>query len=301
PGDVGAFMAGGNIDGGPGSYLIRLDPSSNGVSATQIDFDFAAASGDGELSAMEASPLDYNRWYAATTNGRFFSSNEAGYTWEQTLNFIPEGHYLYGQTIYASTQSVDKVYLGGSGYSNPPVYVSTDGGQNFSEMSEGLPSTLVFEIAGTPDEAYLFAATEAGPYVFVSEEERWYYLGGECAPAQTYWSVEYLPESNTARFGTYGRGIWDFELAPAVAQSDQPISTEGLNIAPNPATDQFTANLPEGIWEVQLVNNNGQTVLNQAKASGSVEWVVSNLPGGTYYFIAKSTEGDIRRQPVLIQ
>ena len=30
--------------------------------------------------------------------------------------------------------------------------------------------------------------------------------------AQTYWSVEYIPELRTARFGTYGRGIWDFIL-----------------------------------------------------------------------------------------
>ena len=29
---------------------------------------------------------------------------------------------------------------------------------------------------------------------------------------QTYWSVDYIPEINTARFGTYGRGIWDFVI-----------------------------------------------------------------------------------------
>ena len=32
------------------------------------------------------------------------------------------------------------------------------------------------------------------------------------APDQTYWSVDFIPEINTARFGTYGRGIWDFVL-----------------------------------------------------------------------------------------
>ena len=33
---------------------------------------------------------------------------------------------------------------------------------------------------------------------------------GFSAPDQTYWSLEYVSEINTARFGTYGRGIWDF-------------------------------------------------------------------------------------------
>ena len=77
-------------------------------------------------------------------------------------------------------------------------------------MNEGLPNTLVFELASTPDDAYFFAATEVGPYVYIAEEGVWEDLAGISAPDQTYWSVEYIPELNTARFGTYGRGIWDF-------------------------------------------------------------------------------------------
>ena len=37
-------------------------------------------------------------------------------------------------------------------------------------------------------------------------------LSGISAPDQTYWTVDFIPEINTARFGTYGRGIWDFIL-----------------------------------------------------------------------------------------
>ena len=58
----------------------------------------------------------------------------------------------------------------------------------------------------------LFAATEIGPYVYSKNDNEWYFLSGVSAPDQTYWSVDYIPEINTARFGTYGRGIWDFVL-----------------------------------------------------------------------------------------
>jgi hypothetical protein len=102
------------------------------------------------------------------------------------------------------------VIIGGSGYSNPPVYISHDHGSTFDPLNEGLPNTLVFELVGTPDDTYLFAATEVGPYVYIVEDETWIDLAGISAPDQTYWSVEYIPELNTARFGTYGRGIWDF-------------------------------------------------------------------------------------------
>jgi len=56
----------------------------------------------------------------------------------------------------------------------------------------------------------LFAATELGPYAYVDGEDEWINIMGLTAPDQTYWSLEYVPEINTARFGTYGRGIWDF-------------------------------------------------------------------------------------------
>ena len=122
----------------------------------------------------------------------------------------PDAHYFYGSTIWASQSTPGKVIIGGSGYSNPSVYISYNHGENFEALDEGLPNTLVYELYGTPDDAYFFAATEVGPYVYIAEDGEWTDLAGLSAPDQTYWSVEYIPELKTARFGTYGRGIWDF-------------------------------------------------------------------------------------------
>ena len=79
-------------------------------------------------------------------------------------------------------------------------------------MNNGLPNTLVFQLAGTSDDGLLFAATEVGPYGYSSNENEWFLLSGISAPDQTYWSIDYIPDINTARFGTYGRGIWDFVI-----------------------------------------------------------------------------------------
>ena len=42
------------------------------------------------------------------------------------------------------------------------------------------------------------------------------------APDQSYWTVEYIHGIYTARFGTYGRGIWDytFESNPVLMTGD---------------------------------------------------------------------------------
>ena len=299
PSDDDVYMAGGNIDGGPGSYLIRLDPQGNSIQAEQIDFNFSENSGGGQLSAIATAPSDYYRWYAATTNGRFFFSEDGGYEWEQNVNFIPEGHYLYGQTICVSPNDPLTVYLGGSGYSNPPVYKSTDGGENFIDISEGLPSTLVFALTSNEDESLLFAATEAGPYVYVSAHEQWYDLSGLCAPAQTYWSVEYLAEENTARFGTYGRGIWDFEithLSDTEVKAQEPIS-----LYPNPASDWLNVALPSGKWALNLYNSNGQVIKSWNELQGKQQLNLHGLATGVYFYEIINVNGKQQQGKLFIR
>lgn len=302
------YMAGGNINGGAGSHLIKLvSEVNNNITATQFDFDFKSNSAGGELSAIEYSPLNENRFYGATTNGRFFYSDDTGENWEQSLNFVNSGHYLYGQTIFASRTEENTVYLGGSGYSNAPVYRSTDGGVNFEEFSEGLPSTLVFEITANADETMLFAATEAGPYVYLFDDEKWYDMSGLCAPTQTYWSVEYLEIFNTVRFGTYGRGAWDFEIEDFVATKEEILATNQLVAYPNPTQGLVNLeiqNLEEKSLPLQVYNLAGQQVAQFSFTvfNGNLKEQIdlSDLPKGSY-ILKYENRGKVISEKIQIQ
>ena len=122
----------------------------------------------------------------------------------------PEEIWIIGTCILPSNTNANRIFLGGSGYSNPGVYKSDNGGATFSPMSNGLPNTLVYDLDANEDESLIFAGTELGPYVFITAENRWYPLIGQNAPMQIYNSVEYIASENMVRFGTYGRGAWDF-------------------------------------------------------------------------------------------
>jgi len=200
-----SYLAGG---GNGGNHIIRLEASGGHINYQQQDFNFA-----GTVSAMAISPIDEAYWYVLTTDGQFYTSQDYGGEWQLSSGFTgPGSHYFYGSAIHPSATELGRVYIAGSGYSNPPVYVSDDNGASFTPITNGLPNTLVFELAATEDESILLAATEVGPYAYVPEEDLWYDLAGLAAPDQTYWSVDYIPQIATARFGTYGRGIWDFTL-----------------------------------------------------------------------------------------
>ena len=178
------------------------------------DHDFQE--GDWEyLSAFEISPLNDQRAYAATSYGQLFYSEDRGVTWNKSDDLGPEGHYFYGTAMKASLFDPDLVWVAGSGYNATAVYISTDGGRSYEPWDDGLPETLVYAIEEAPDgSGRLFAATETSAYMRAPDADEWVDITGADAPVTTYWSLEALTVENTMRFGTYGRGIWDFQLDP---------------------------------------------------------------------------------------
>jgi hypothetical protein len=172
-----------------------------------------------------------------------------GQTWIQSTGFTGPGpHYFYGADILASSVNAEVVYIAGSGYSNPAVYKSVDFGSTFAPMDSGLPPTLVHQLAADTNDSFLFAATEAGAYVYVRQDSMWYDLAETAAPDQTYWSVEYIPIINTVRFASYGRGVWDFAMpmpdtavVNGMAENRQNMP---ITVFPNPATDEIIWNTP---------------------------------------------------------
>ncbi len=219
------------------SYLIHLELVDNKIKHEVLPFNFGK---DGSrLSAIAISPVNHHYFYALTNNGKFYYSTNKGYNWFENDSLKgPISHYFYGSSILASKLQFGKIYLAGSGYSNPGAYVSFDNGLNFTPIDSGLPKTLIYKIAISDDEKYIFAATEAGPYVFIVEQNKWFSLASINSPDQTFWSVEYIPNQRIARFVTYGRGIWDFKIEEVLSKSDELNDSNNnieLKLYPNPA------------------------------------------------------------------
>ena len=291
------FLAGGNKDGGAGSHLIKLTYKQGTIDATQFEFDFKANSGS-EISAMAISPFDSTIYYVATNNGKFYISPDAGASFFESSPKVPGSHYLYGACIYPSKLNPDVIYLSGSGYSNSGVLVSTDGGFSFNPLGEGLPKTFVFNVVANEDESLLFAATEAGPYVYSVAKQKWFDMSGIAAPTQTFWSVEYIPGHKVVRFGTYGRGIWDFridDLTTSVAQYNSDNSLL-MTIAPNPARNFLNITLPQDeTFDVEIFNMNGQVVLKPGKINLVKNINVQALLPGNYIIKASSKKRNISK------
>jgi PKD repeat protein len=225
-----AWLGGGSGNGCSEAYLYRLEFDGNGITASTDYFDFNNGSGNGAISAVAISESDPDYRYVLTTNQSCFYSTDGGSSWNAGAGGMPGNHYFYGNAILVSPQYPATLYVGGSGYSGPAVFKSTDNGQSFTPMGNGLPATMVYALDGTLDGSMLFAATEVGPYIYFAASNQWYALDGLAAPDQVYWDVEFVPELNAARFATYGRGIWDFVICDV--NSPEPLADFSYAVDP---------------------------------------------------------------------
>jgi len=303
------YLAGGYI-GTSGSHIIRLTEAGGFMIESELPFDFKASSG-GDISAMEYSRVDDSLWYVLTDNGRFYRSRDAGTTWTMTQPFAgpPGAHYFYGSDILTSAKDSATVFIAGSGYSNPAVYMSTDTGITFTALDSVLPQTLVHQLAIDSSEKYLFAASEAGAYMYSFTTGAWCDLAGTSAPDQTYWSVDYIPIINTVRFASYGRGIWDFVIAAPPDTTDtntvfvQPIAPLGFNIYPNPTNEivkiQFAIPMDRPVFTIY---NIAGAMVKRERAPNVlriVELDVADLNPGVYFIEIKSSSDSYSQKLII--
>ncbi len=174
------------------------------------------------LSAMAFSPSDPARAYATTSIGRMFVSDDGGHTWQKSDDRGPDSHYFYGSALVVDPDDPDVAWVGGSGYGEPAVYRTTNGGQSWQDWGQGLPDTLIYDLAVASDgSGRVFAAGQTAAYIRDVDGE-WEDLTGIDAPITTYWSVEPVPGETIMRFGTYGRGIWDYAYVARTPDPEYP-------------------------------------------------------------------------------
>jgi hypothetical protein len=215
----------------PGGELYRYSKSggNNWTPAQWSTQDFGIVNGE-FLTEMVFSPVNSLRTYAVSNTGRMWRSFNRGIDWFQAATTGPGGQYFYGAALLASGLDLDTVYVGGSGYSNPPVWRSTDGGNTYLPWSEGLPPTLVYCLAEAPDgSGTLYCGTETGAYERQAGAPAWTDITQDDAPVTTYWSAEAVPSANVIRFGTYGRGIWDFAVDDGCDYTPYGMALGGAN------------------------------------------------------------------------
>ncbi len=202
-----------------GNHLWRGVRSGNLWAYVQASArNFAAGAGN-YLTRMAFAPSDPSRAYAVNDAGFLYYSADGATSWNLSVHSAPPEHFFYGNALAVHPTNPMEAYVGGSGYSGVAIRKTTDGGVSWSAMDEGLPNTLVYDLAYSHDGTDVYAGTETGAFRLGCLSSKWQNILEARTPITAYWSVEAVPGTPIMRFGTYGRGIWDYkasELPPLV-------------------------------------------------------------------------------------
>jgi hypothetical protein len=310
-----ALIAPGSAGGG--SNIYELTAEQGGITPVKTDFQFDIVTDNNDVTTLAISPINPDKIYAGTRLGKFYYSTDGGNTWNETLQFEGPGiHYLYGAKILPSKHDENLVYLAGSGYSNPGVFKSSDGGKTFEPMNKNLPKTMIYDIDISNDGRVIFAATALGPYVWTRDGDHWISCASPATPQQTYWSVQYLENAGIARFGTYGRGIWDLQITNfdfSANSVNEPGEFDfGLNVYPNPSSDLLNIEIDNknaGYCSIAIFDMESKRVASIYEdylTHGAFEftWDLTasgaELPAGMYFLVV-SVDGISRYQKIVKQ
>jgi hypothetical protein len=270
----------GYINGTSGSHILKLTAQPGQIcTSEQLAYDFQAEL-NGRITALAISPLDSNYFYAATDNGYFCESIDGGQTWSNVL----VSNSMYPRAILPSKINLGEVWMIGSGYSNSPVFHSENNGVSWTALDQGLLSCIAEAIVCNDDESLIFLATSIGPFVLEAGSEEWADLSQGIAPLVHYMDAEFISSTNTARFATYARGIWDYQIDSDVAITEL---TENANASafPNPCRDFIEIKVNNQLSPLSFViyGMDGKVIRTGLLNSSEQRIDTRDLHPGSYY------------------
>ncbi len=270
-------------------YRFTQISGANFSQAVHTAHDFLVG-GAAYLTAIDFAPSDPQRVYAVNDQGRLFWSTDHGVTWTNSASVGPDPHYFYGTALAVNPDDPLEAVVGGSGYSGPAVFRTVDGGATWSAEATGLPPTLVYDLEWAADGGGdLYAAAETGAWRWRRATGQWESILHDRTPVTIYWSVEALPTGNAMRFGTYGRGIWDYHLPEEVGPDVASGAPRWRTVRAPGATVGLVAEAGEGpdgptlTLRVRAPGHAGRrafVVWSVEPAAVGPDWLSSNRPEG---------------------
>ena len=181
----------------------------------------------GVIYAVAPSPLDINRIWAGTDDGRIHLTTNGGTKWNevtppnmtafQKVSIIEASHFD-AQTAYAAINTLRLDDL------RPHILRTRDSGKTWTETVNGIPANEnVNAVREDPvRRGMLFAATERAVYVSFDDGEHWQSLRLNMAASSIR---DVIIKGDDLVAATHGRGFWILDDITPLRQFDQKVTS----------------------------------------------------------------------------
>ena len=164
-------------------------------------------------------------------------------TWSNVTSTINPNHYSIGAVaVDPSDATGSTAYVGIQGFSTSHIFKTVNHGGSWTDFSGTLPDAPVNSLVVDGAAGVVYVGTDVGVFSSVTSGAAW----AEVGPAPSSGTAGYLPDapvtrlrlfsnngSKILRASTYGRGIWQFQLAVGTADFTVSVPTTTLTTYPN--------------------------------------------------------------------
>ncbi|MDN3724763.1 T9SS type A sorting domain-containing protein [Aequorivita sp. SDUM287046] len=274
--------------------LYKSTNAANSWNAISPDLTNGPHSGNltfGTITTISVSPFNNEIIYVGTDDGKAWITQNGGNDWNDISVGIPT---RWVTKIYASKANANTVYLTLSGYrfgeSIGHVYKSVDFGNNWVDISAGLPDIPVNDIE-QDGFGNLFIGTDVGVLASGDEGANWRVLG-ENLPSVVVSDLFIHETSQFLYAATYGRSIYKIDISSDILSKNENSFHSEITIFPNPASEIVNVSLQNASRNSRLIlfDNMGRAIkLFNFGNNREIHFSVEDLLPGIYYL--KISEG----------
>jgi len=254
----------------------------------------------GTITAIATSQANTDYIYCGTDDGNVWVTKNMGTDWGMISDELPV-RWVTG--IAVDPSDAERAFICLSGYRNdsylPHVFLTEDAGENWSDISTGLPEAPVNDIIVDPSvDSTLYVATDFGVYVSWNSGMAWQMLA-DGLPNVPVVDIRLHDPTRKLVAATYGRSMYSFDLDAIVGIEKPDVVAPSISIYPNPAKDHISINSGDLVVEViRIYSVSGQLQLTRNHPESQLD--ISRLKAGLH-IVEIQLQDAVIRQKVLIE
>lgn len=237
-----------------------------------------------KIRRIEVSPVDSNAVYAYADTKLYHSTNY-GDNWR--FRNVRGGNI---SDLYLSPSDENELWISIGGYAaSSKVLYSNNAGQTWQNITANLPNIPALSILYDEYADSLYLGTEIGVYSSSGTNINWKLMNNGL-PLTQVTDLELQVQDRKLYASTYGRGAFELQLTTwATGLFEQAESRTCLDIYPNPNQGKIKIRDLKQETTIQLLNINGQRILQKSLLPGTHELVLDQLSPGLYFLQAASS------------
>jgi hypothetical protein len=249
-----------------------------------------------KLRSLAIAPSNDQVVYAADQNKIWKTTNDGG-SWVEVTSNLPVSSTNI-TSIAVKDNDPNTLWVSLSGYNSHGVYSSTDGGNTWMNLSEGLPELPVYNIIQNKQSivaVHLYVATELGVY-FKNGTNDWVPFNEglpnvRSSELEIYYATN--PDNSRLRLSTFGRGLWETTLETETDNLPLVETATPLNITTTSANlgGEVLEEGADAVFERGIVYSNSPNpttddfkVVDGDGGLGDFSLFVAGLSSGSLYY-----------------